>query len=154
MRRALAPRRFSGNPRCSLFGGWALPERNVFVGGIGRKIRTGKSIIIFGSGGPESVYASQSAPSERMGSFGTEPKSCMHDICVFWRWLNTWKLERSNRVLKPKLRATHRDRMCVPRKTGDKACRDTGSGTVGVERIGSDENPRRFHYLEQGDLQE
>ena len=32
VRRALTPRRLSGNPRRSLFGGWALPERNVFVG--------------------------------------------------------------------------------------------------------------------------
>ena len=54
----------------------------------------------------------------------------MHDICVFWRWLKTWKLERSNRVLKRKLRATHRERRRVPRKTGDGACRDSGSGTV------------------------
>ena len=53
--------------------------------------------INFGSGRPESVYAIQSAPSERMGSFGTEPqqavvswfclliaRSCTHDIymCV------------------------------------------------------------------------
>ena len=30
VRRALAPRRFAGNPRRSLFGGWALPKRNVF----------------------------------------------------------------------------------------------------------------------------
>ena len=31
--RALASRRFSGNPRRSLFGGWALLERNIFGGG-------------------------------------------------------------------------------------------------------------------------
>ena len=30
VRRALAPRSFSGNPRRSFFGGWALPKRNVF----------------------------------------------------------------------------------------------------------------------------
>ena len=31
-RLALAPRRFAGHPRRSLFAGWALPERNVFGG--------------------------------------------------------------------------------------------------------------------------
>ena len=30
---------------------------------------------MFGSGGPESVYASQSAPSERMGSSGQNRSS-------------------------------------------------------------------------------
>ena len=28
--RRLCASKFSGNPRCSLFGGWGLPERNVF----------------------------------------------------------------------------------------------------------------------------
>ena len=149
------------NPRRSLFGGWALPERNVFGGGIDRKIRAGRSTVIFcGSGGPESAYASQSAPSERMGSFGTEPqqaivswfclliaRSCVHVICVFWRWLKTWKIERSSRVLKRKLRATHRERRRVPRKTGDGACRDSGGGTVRVERIGSDGKSEAFSFF-------
>ena len=67
-----------------------------------------------------------------------------HVVRVFWRWLKTWKLERSNRVLKRKLPATHRERRRVPRKTGDGACRDGGSGTVGVERIGSDGKPEAF----------
>ena len=92
-----------------------------------------------------------------MGSLGTEPqqavvswfssliaRSCMHHICVFWRWQKTWKLERSNRVLKRKLRATHRELRRVPRKTGDGACRYSGSVTVGVERIGSDGKPEVF----------
>ena len=56
------------------------------------------------------------------------------------------------RVLKRKLRASHRERRRVPLKTGDGACRYSGGGAV--ERIGPMENPRRFHYLEQGDLQE
>ena len=43
VRRALAPRMFSGNPRRSLFGGWALPERNVFGGRIGSKIQAGRT---------------------------------------------------------------------------------------------------------------
>ena len=42
------------------------------------------------------------------------------------------------------LQATHRERRRVPRKTGDGACRDSGSGTVGVERIGSDGKPAEF----------
>ena len=113
--------------------------------------------VIISSGGSGSEYVSQSAPSEKRGSFGTEPKqtvvswsslliarSCMHDICVFSRWLKTWKIERSNRVLKPKLRATQRERRRVCHKTGDKACRDSGSGTMGVEPIGSDGNPESF----------
>ena len=47
VRRALAPRSFFGNPRRSLFGGWALPKWNVFRGGIGRKIRAGRSTVIY-----------------------------------------------------------------------------------------------------------
>ena len=68
----------------------------------------------------------------------------MHDIfyiCVFSVWLKTWKLECSNRVLKRKIRATHRVRRRVPRKAGDGACEDSGGGTVGVERIGYDGKP-------------
>ena len=61
-----------------------------------------------------------------------------------WRWLKTWKLERSNRVLKPKLRATHRGQTLVPRQTGDGACIDSESGTWGVARIGSDGKPEAF----------
>ena len=45
------------------------------------------------------------------------------------------------RVLKRKLRAAHRERRRVPCKTGDGACRDSGGGTEGVERIGSDGKP-------------
>ena len=131
VRRAVAHRRFSGNPRRSLFGGWALPERDVFGGGIGRKIRAGRSTVndfrfgrtrvkrqsfctewkngffgdrtsansrimvphraervwgvvhigskiragkvtvnYFGSGGPASIYACQSSPSEIMACLG------------------------------------------------------------------------------------
>ena len=66
---------------------------------------------------------------------------------MLWHWLKTCKLERSNRVLKRKLRATHRERMRVPRKTGDGACIDSGTGTVGVERIGSDGKPGAFSLL-------
>ena len=65
-------------------------------------------------------------------------------MCALWRWLKTWKLERSNRVLKRKLRATHRGRRRIPRKTGDEACRDTGSGAVCFERIGSDGKSEEF----------
>ena len=65
-------------------------------------------------------------------------------MCVLWRWLKTWKLKRSNQVLKRKLRATHLERRPVPRKTGDGACRDSGRETVGIERIGSDGNPEAF----------
>ena len=45
------------------------------------------------------------------------------------------------RVLKRKPRATHGERRRVPRKTGDGASRDSGGGTVGVERIGSEGKP-------------
>ena len=45
------------------------------------------------------------------------------------------------RVLKGKPKATHHERRRVPRKTGDGACRDSGGGTEGVERIGSDGKP-------------
>ena len=43
-----------------------------------------------------------------------------------------------------KIRATHRERRRVPRKTGGGACRDSGSGMVGVEQIGSDGKPEVF----------
>ena len=79
----------------------------------------------------------------------------MREICGFWRWPKTWKLERSNRVLKRKLRATHRERSRVPRKTGDGACRNSGSGTVGVERIGSGGKPEACSlFRAKGDLEE
>ena len=71
-------------------------------------------------------------------------RSCMHDICVFWCWLKTWKLEHPNRALKRKLRAAHRERRRVPRKTAGGSCRDSGSVMVGVEQIGSDEKPEVF----------
>ena len=55
----------------------------------------------------------------------------------------------------PKVRATHRERRRVPRKTGDGDCRDSGSGTVGVERIGSDGKPEAFSlFRAKGHLQE
>ena len=41
-------------------------------------------------------------------------------------------------MLKRKLRATHRVRRRVPRKTGDGPCEASGGGTVGVKRIGSE----------------
>ena len=66
------------------------------------------------------------------------------DTCVFRCWMKTWKLEGPNRVLKRELRATHRERRRVSRQTGDRACRDSGSGTVGVEQIGSDGKPDVF----------
>ena len=92
--------------------------------------------------------------SLRLGSSSAQIK-CMHDICRFWRWLTTWKLERSNRVLKRKLRATHRGRSRVPRQTGDGACKDSGSGAVGVERICSDGKPEALSsFRAKGDLQE
>ena len=82
-------------------------------------------------------------------------RSCMREICGFWRWPKTWKLERSKRVLKRKLRATHRERSRVPRKTGDGACRNSGSGTVGVERIGSGGKPEACSlFRAKGDLEE
>ena len=68
----------------------------------------------------------------------------MHDMCVLWGWLKTWKLERSNRVFKLEVRASHRERLRVPRKTGDGACRDSGGGTVSVERIDSEGKPDAF----------
>ena len=103
-----------------------------------------------------------------MGCLGREPqqavvswcslliaRSCMHDMCVLWGWLKTWKLERSNRVLKRKFRATHRERRRAPRMTGGGACRDSrGVGWwVSTESVRT-EKPSRFHYLERGDLQE
>ena len=70
-------------------------------------------------------------------------------MCV---WGLTEDLEA--RMLKGKPRATHPERRRVPRKTGDGVFRNSGGGTEGVERNGSDGKPRRYNYLEQGDLQE
>ena len=73
---------------------------------------------------------------------------------VLWRWLNTWKLERSNRVLK-KNSGQH-----TASKGASQPRRATGfAETAGAGRWVSSEsvptqNPRHFHYLEQGYLQE
>lgn len=40
-----------------------------------------------------------------------------------------------------KARATHGERGRVPRKTGERARRDSGGGTEGVKRNGSDRKP-------------
>ena len=59
------------------------PPRTERVWGVASLGRSGPGEVlftIFGSGGPESVYASQSAPSEIMGSFGTEPQQ----VVVSW----------------------------------------------------------------------
>ena len=59
------------------------------------------------------------------------------------------------RVLKGKPKATHHERRRVPRKTGDGACRDSGGGTEGVERDGSDGKPKALSLCrEPGELQE
>ena len=83
-------------PEASTLRGLGPPrtERVRGVASVGRSGPGEVLSIIFGSGGPGSVYVSQSAPSEKMGSFATEPqqavvswfslfftRSCMHDIC-------------------------------------------------------------------------
>ena len=76
-------------------------------------------------------------------------RSCMHGI-NYMRVLGLAEdLEARvlKSMLKRKLRATHRVRRRVPRKTGDGTCKDSGGGTVGVERIGSDGNPEAFSLL-------
>ena len=121
--------------------------------------------FFFGSAGPESQYASQSA-SERMGSFGTElqqavvswcsllfARSCIHDtMCVsaLAEVLEARALKSSAQTT-----ATHRERRRAPRMTGGGACRDSrGVGWwVSTESVRT-EKPSRFHYLERGDLQE
>ena len=142
----------------SLFGGcFPRTERVRGVASVGRS-GLGEVLKLFSVRGDQSLYTRVSLNrSERIGSLRTEPHqavvswfclliagSCMHDICVFWCWLKTWKLERPNRMLKRKLRATHRERRRVPRKTGGGACTDSGSGMVGVEQIGSDGKPEVF----------
>ena len=122
---------------------------------IGSKIRAGKSTVnYFGSGGPESIYASQSSPSEIMGCLGEElqqavvswcslliARSCINDIYMCVLGLAE---DLEARVLKRKLRAAHRERRRVPLKTGVGSCRYSGGRTVGVERIGSDGKPEAF----------
>ena len=133
-------------------------ERGRGVASVGRSGLAKVLQIIFGWGGSESVYASLSLNrSGRMGSLRTEPhqavvswfrffitRSCMHGICVFWCWMNIWKLERRNRARKQKLQVTHRERRRVPRKTVDGVCRDSWSGMVGVQQTGSDGKPWVF----------
>ena len=65
-------------------------------------------------------------------------------ICVLWRWLKTWKLERRNRVLKRKLRATQRERMHVPRKTGDGLAETAGALRWVPSELVPTENPGHF----------
>ena len=136
-----------------------VPHRGERVGGvvhIGSKIRAGKGTVnYFGSGGLEYMYASQSSPNEIMFCLGGElqqavvywcslliARSCMHDIydmCVLGM-----AEDLEARVLKRKLRAAHRERRRVPLKTGNGARSYNGSGTVGVERTGSDGKPEAF----------
>ena len=66
-------------------------------------------------------------------------RACMAYMCV-----SGLAEDLEARVLKRKLWATHRERRHVPPKTGDGACRYSGGGTVGVERLGSDGKPEAF----------
>ena len=73
------PLRLEGSPETrGVPSSGAGPSQNGTCSGGGMVGRAGPGEVlqvIFGSGGPESVHAtSQSAPSERIGSFGTEPQ--------------------------------------------------------------------------------
>ena len=83
VRRTLAPGRVAGNPRCSLFGGWTLPERNVFGGGIGRKIRAGRSAANYFQFGRTRVCITPvSLHRAKNGSLGTEPQQAVVSWCL------------------------------------------------------------------------
>ena len=75
----------------------------------------------------------------------------MHDIYyMFWGWLKTWKLECSNESSGQHTAsegASH-----ARRATG--LADAAGAGRRVWNESVPTENPRRFHYLEQGDLQE
>ena len=114
---------------------------------------------MLGSGRPESMCASQSAPREIMGCFGGRTtassrivvlfmiaRSCMNDICAFWGWLETWKLESSNEASGSTQRAKAR-----PSQDGRRGLQIQRGRDIGWVPTG---NPNRFHYLEQGDFQE
>ena len=71
-------------------------------------------------------------------------------ICVFWGWLKTWKLECSNESSGQHTAsegASHSRRATALVATA-------GAGRWVWSEPVPTENPRRFHYLEQGDLQE
>ena len=113
--------------------------------------------FFFGSAGPESQYASQSA-SERMGSFGTElqqavvswcsllfARSCIHDtMCVsaLAEVLEARALKSSAQTKVPgntpraKARPSHDGRRGLQRQPW--------SGMVGVDRISSDGKAEPF----------
>ena len=80
VRRALAPRSSLETRGVSSLGAGDSQNGTCLAGGIGSKIRAGRSTLnYFGSGGPESVYASQSA-GEITGSLGTE----LQQLVVSW----------------------------------------------------------------------
>ena len=97
-----------------------------------------------------------------MGSFGTEPqqaivswfclliaRSCVHVICVFWRWLKTWKLERSKSSARTKAPGNTASEVASHARQATGLAETAGAGRwVSSESVPT-ENPRRFHNLEQ-----
>ena len=73
----------------------------------------------------------------------------MHDIYVFSGWLNTWKLECSNESS-----GQHTASEGASRSKRATGLADTAGarGRVWSESVPT-EDPMRFHYLDQGDLQ-
>ena len=114
------------------------------------------------------MQASQSAPSERMGSLGTEmhqavvswcslliARSCMHDIYV------CFEVGRRLGSTSAQIKCSNESSEQHSASEGAfHARRATGlEETAGARQwVSNDsiptENPRRFHYFEQGDLQE
>ena len=80
--------------------------------------------------------------------------SYMHDICVFRYWLKTWKLERPNRVLKRKSGQHTASEGASHARRAAGLAETAGAGWWVSSKSVPTENPRRFHYLEQSDLQE
>ena len=73
----------------------------------------------------------------------------MH-VCVCWGWLKTWKLECTKES--PRKNATSDGASHARRATG--LAETAGARRRVSSETAPTENPRRYNYLEQGDLQE
>ena len=152
---------------------WCLQERNVFGWWYRQQdSRQEKNAKLFSFSGDQSLYTpvklhqvqknngflggKTTANSPMMVLFiDCEIVYACHTsiMCTFWGWLKTCKLECSNRVLKRK----------PPGNTLHANVRHTEDGRRGLRRQRGrggrlresipTEKPRRFHYLEYGDLQ-
>ena len=113
--------------------------------------------MIFGSGGRGSVYPSYSAPRERIGSIGRE----LQQAVVSWCYLLIARSRMHVCLGVDRRLGSSSAQRKAPGNTPRATARPTQDGPRGLQRqwrresseTVPTENPRRHHYLEQGDLQ-